>query len=346
MSQILKLQERLSKLSVAVLPDFFADRILYVPSIEQFFEDAKKKASSGGGSLRGYKQKEIKGGNATNLAFALSSLSVKTNLFIVGDDVAKGFTASKPKDCNVHMIDGASGYTIAIEFPYKGKRVNVMVSDVGDLAGFSGDKLNDADIRTISSSSCVALVNWSSNKKGNELAELIFSLPKRKDRLNFLDPADLIGTEDRIKALIKRIIKRGLLDVLSINENEARILSSLLSSKLPSNYNANDVKRAAKSLHDAMDIAVDIHTPQGCASAIDGELFWADSFGNIEGVVTGAGDVWDAGDIIGHLLKLEPRERLHLANACAYLYLNSNDARPPNLNDIVKFLKRRKISLL
>ncbi|MBM3896975.1 MAG: carbohydrate kinase family protein [Thaumarchaeota archaeon] len=345
MSQILELQERLSKLSVSVLPDFFADRILYVPSLQKLFEDAKMKASYGGGSLRGYKQKEIKGGNATNLAFALSSLSVKTNLFIVGDDIAKGFTASKPKHCNVHVIDGASGYTIAIEFPYKGKDVNVMVSDVGDVAEFSGDKLSTADIKTISESSCTALVNWSSNKRGNQLAELIFSLPKRENRLNFLDPADLTGTEDRIDALIKRIVKRGLLDVLSMNENEARILSARLSSKLPSNYGVGDVKRVARSLHDVMDIAVDIHTPQGCVSAIEEETFWAESFGNIEGIVTGAGDIWDSGDIVGYLLRLETQRRLQLANACAYLYLSSKNAKSPSLDLVVKFLEKRKISL-
>ena len=345
MSQILKLQEKISRLSAAVLPDFFADRILYVPSIERFFEDAKKKASSGGGSLRGYRQNEIKGGNATNLAFALSSLSVKTNLFIVGDDVARGFTAFKPKNCNVRVIDGAPGYTIAIEFPYKGRRVNVMVSDVGDLAEFSGDKLNDADIRAISGSGCVALVNWSSNRCGNDLAELVFSLPKRKERLNFLDPADLTGAEGRINTLIKRIIKRSLLDVLSINENEARILSALLTSKLPSSYDVDDVKKTAKSLHDVMGVVVDIHTPQGCATAIERETLWADSFGNIEGVVTGAGDVWDSGDIIGHLLELEPQKRLQFANACAYLYLNSENTRPPRLNEVITFLERKKVNL-
>jgi ribokinase len=295
--------------------------------------------------LRGYKQKEIKGGNATNLAFALSSLSVKTDLFIVGDDVARGFTMSRPEGCNIHVIDGTSGYTIAIEFPYKGRNVNVMVSDVGDVAEFSGDRLSSVDTKTISDSSCIALLNWSSNKRGNDLAELVFSLPKRKGRLNFLDPADLAGTEDRIDALIKRIIRRDLLDVFSMNENEARILSARLSSKLPSNYSVDNIKKTARSLNDVLNIIVDIHTPQGCASAIEGEVFWAESFGKIEGTVTGAGDVWDSGDIVGHLLKLEHQKRLQLANTCAYLYLSNKNTRPPSLNAVEKFLEKRKISL-
>lgn len=340
------LQNILKKFSVAVLPDFFADRILYVPSIEKLFNDIKKKAVAGGGSLRGYEQKEIKGGNATNLAFALSSLSVKTNLFIVGDDVAKGFTASKPKNCDAKVIDGDSGYTLAIEFLYKGRRVNVMVSDVGGLAEFSGDMLTEEDLEVLLNSNCIALVNWAANRKGNELAETVFSLPKRNRRINFLDPADLADAEDRMSVLIKRIIKRGLLDVLSINENEARMLSNFLSAmKLPTDYGTDEIVETAKSLHKALGITVDIHTPKGCASAINGETFWAKPFGAVTGVVTGAGDVWDAGDIIGYLLQMNPLERMQFANACAYLYLSSKNAKSPSLDEVEKFLAKKKISL-
>jgi ribokinase len=332
--------------SVSVLPDFFADRILYVPSIEKLFDDLQDKATSGGGSLRGYEQKEIKGGNATNLAFALSSLSLQTHLCIIGNDVARGFTAGHPKKCKVRVIEGNPGYTLAIEFPYNDKRVNVMVSDVGDLAEFAGEKLTSADCKSIAGSDCVALVNWSSNKKGNELAQLVFALPRRNRRLNFLDPADLTGAEDRVKVLVQSVIRKGLLDVLSVNENEARLLSEFLSiSKLPLDYSAGEIKRVAMSLHKTLSTIIDIHTPLGCASATDGDVFWADSFGKVEGMVTGAGDAWDAGDIVGHLLKTSPDKRLQFANACAYLYLNDKEAEPPTVGEVVRFLKKKGISL-
>lgn len=339
------LYEKLAGYSVSVLPDFFADRILYVPSIEKLFDDLQDKAASGGGSLRGYAQKEIKGGNATNLAFALSSLSLQTHLYIIGNDATRGFTANHPKKCIVRVVEGNPGYTLAIEFPYNNKRVNVMVSDVGDLAEFAGEKLTRADCKSIAGSDCVALVNWSSNKKGNELAQLVFALPRRNQRLNFLDPADLTGAEDRVKVLVQSVIDKGLLDILSINENETRLLSKLLSaSKLSTDYRKDDIKRVARSLHKTLSTIIDIHTPLGCASATDGDVFWADSFGKVEGIVTGAGDAWDAGDIAGHLLKISPDKRLQLANACAYLYLN-NKAEHPTIGKAIRFLKKKGISL-
>ncbi len=340
------LYDKLAGYSVSVLPDFFADRILYVPSIEKLFDDLQDKAVSGGGSLRGYAQKEIKGGNATNLAFALSSLLLQTHLYIIGNDATRGFTANHPKKCKVRVVEGNPGYTLAIEFPYNNKRVNVMVSDVGDLAEFAGQKLTRADCKSIAGSDCVALVNWSSNKKGNELARLVFALPKRNQRLNFLDPADLTGAEDRVKVLVQTIIGKGLLDVLSVNENEARLLSKLLSiSKLPIEYRKDDIKRAARSLHKTLSTIIDIHTPLGCASATNGDVFWADSFGKVDGIVTGAGDAWDAGDIVGHLLKMSPDKRLRFANACAYLYLNDKEAEPPIIGEVIRFLKKKGISL-
>jgi len=50
----------IQKLKVCVLPDFFLDRIISVPSLSGLFEKAKAKAASGGGSLRGYMQKELR----------------------------------------------------------------------------------------------------------------------------------------------------------------------------------------------------------------------------------------------------------------------------------------------
>lgn len=340
-----RIQEDLGKFSVSVLPDFFADRILYVPSIKKLLRAIEQKAGSGGGSLRGYQQREIKGGNAANLAFALARLGLATNLFIIGDKIATGLMADHPRNCNVRVIEGKPGYTLAVEFPYRGKRVNVMVSDVGDLADFSGDSLSKADLKAIADSDCIALVNWSSNSKGNDLAQMAFSLHKRHDRLNFLDPADLSDTETRIRGLIERVAGRGLLDVLSINENESRILSSSLStSRLPRDYNAEAVRRIAKSLNDIIGVNIDIHTPIGSASAINGETFWSDVVGKVDGIVTGAGDVWDAGDIAGYLVGIEPEGRLNLANSCAYLYLASKDARPPTLREVFEFARQKGIT--
>ena len=331
------LERLISRLKVSVLPDFFLDRIISVPSISKLFKEAKAKAAAGGGNLRGYSQTEIRGGNATNLAYGLASLSVRTSLFCIGDAFARA-TANAPANCQVRLIPGRPGLTVALEFPFKARMVNVMISDVGGAADFDGRKFKRNDILALKESDCIALVNWSANKSGNALARNVFALNGREAKLNFLDPADLSGAENRIRPL-KRIIDEGLIDVISLNENEARILTRVLQAgRLPQRYRAQDVLRASACLHDALGATVDIHTPIGSASTHNGQQGWAPALELVRGFVTGAGDVWDAGDIIGHLLPLNVGDRLRFANACAYLYLSSGGVRAPNLKEVECFL--------
>ena len=330
----------ISRLKVSVLPDFFLDRIISVPSLNKLFKEAKAKAAAGGGNLRGYLQTEIRGGNATNLAYGLASLSVRTSLFCIGDAFADVATVNAPANCQVRVIPGRTGLTVALEFPFKARIVNVMISDVGGAAHFDGRKFNPNDISALKESDCIALVNWSANKSGNALARKVFAINGCKARLCFLDPADLSGAENRIKPL-RKIIDEGLINVISLNENEARILTKVLKvGRLPQRYNPHDVLRVSAGLHDALHATVDIHTPIGSVSANNEQQAWAPVRKFVRGFVTGAGDVWDAGDIIGHLIPLNADDRLRFANACAYLYLSSGRIRPPNLREVECFLLR------
>jgi ribokinase len=329
---------KIRSLRVSVLPDFYFDRIISVPSLNQFFKRLKGKAVSGGGNLRGFSQMEIKGGNATNLAFALASLSVRTNLYCVGDELAHAVLSKHPPTCKVRIIPGRPAYTVALEFPFKGKPVNVMVSDVGDLSNFDGHQLNHTYVSSLRRSHCVALVNWSSNRKGNELAKKVFNRTGRP-RLNFLDPADLEGAEGRVNALVNEIVGEGLVDVLSLNENETRIMARILSAgNLPQAYDSQDILRVSGQLHDRLGIAVDVHTPLGSATSTNQGQSWEAASGKVRGFITGAGDFWDAGDIVGHLLGFEPRRRLRIANACAHLHLRGGNTTLPTLRNVTAFL--------
>jgi len=324
-----------SKLTVSVLPDFYFDRIIRIPSLEKLFNETRAKAAAGGGNLRGYSQNELPGGNATNLAFALASLSINTRLYCVGDASVRGLLQETP-NCEITLIEGRPSFTAALEFPFRGRTVNVMISDVGDVAGFDGRKLSRTDLRGLGESDCVALTNWSSNKSGNTLARRVFSLAGRRHRLNFLDPADFTGAENRLMQL-KNIVDEGLIDVLSLNENEARILAGRLSvQRLPHEYEPGDVVRASAILHSKLSATIDIHTPFGSASASDEGHVWAATPRLVSGLVTGAGDVWDAGDILGHLLRFEPHARLVFANLCAYAYIKTE--KQPRLKGMRHFL--------
>jgi ribokinase len=215
---------------------------------------------------------------------------------------------------------------------------NVMISDVGGVASFDGRGLNRDDTAHLGKSDCIALTNWSANKRGNELARKLFALPGRRARLNFLDPADLSGAEGRIGPL-RKIVDDGLVDVLSLNENETSIMMKVLSlGGMPKRYRARDVIEASAKLHAAFHTRIDVHTPIGSASACNEDQVWVPSPGLVKGYVTGAGDAWDAADIVGSLLRLRARERLQFANAYAYLHI-TRKTRAPNLKDVERFLQ-------
>jgi ribokinase len=78
----------LDSCNVVVMHDFFIDRIVRVDYADpdHLFNAIKGKILTGGGSIRGLEQYEIKGGNAVNLAYALSMLNVRCRLITVADD--------------------------------------------------------------------------------------------------------------------------------------------------------------------------------------------------------------------------------------------------------------------
>ncbi len=142
--------------------------------------------------------------------------------------------------------------------------------------------------------------------------------------------------------LVREIIGGDLVDVVSVNENETRIMARRLSvGRLPRNYKKQDLVRVSGLLQDVLRVKLDVHTPIGSVSSTEEGQTWVSAIGNIAGFVTGAGDVWDAGDIVGHLVDLQAQDRLLFANACAYLYLRSRSRRMPTLRQTTDFLAGR-----
>ena len=56
--------------------------------------------------------------------------------------------------------------------------------------------------------------------------------------------------------------------------------------------------------------------------------------------LTGAGDVWDAADIVAYLAGLDPIDRLTFTNAASSLYVRHHSAESPNLEEVVQLLDR------
>ncbi len=321
--------------------DFFIDRIVRLNDLDSLFDAVNSKIDAGGGSIRGIEQTEVKGGNAVNTAYALAKLGARTSLITVADDFGSTILKnvfSPFKNSKLILTKGTQGYTISLELAKNRSKANVMISDVGDTGNFGPDRLGKRELKLISEASAVIIANWASNIKGTELA-LKACRSASKSALCFLDPADISTRKDDFKNCLKKLAKH--LDILSINENECRLLmESLGMEALPVNYSDEDVGDAAKRLAEKLSFTVDVHTPLGAATSNGSETVFVQSFDVDVRISTGAGDVWDAADIIGYLCKLNASDRLIFANACAALYISNTDADTPKLSEVVSFISK------
>ena len=331
--------------SIVVMPDFFVDRIIKLKSKEEFFNILAEKEKFGGGSVRGIPTVDIKGGNAVNVAYCLAMLGANVTLFTIADEIGTSilrqiFSKFKNK-VDLRIINGKHGYTTAFEFlDDKGSRVNVMVSDIGDIVNFGPDRINsEDDLKILKNADGVMVLNWASNLKGTQLAEYTFKNSSKA--FHFIDPADI---ETRKQEFRESLIKiADVTDVLSINENECNSLAVAtgFDSLLPTNgYNASDMKDAVKRLAEKIGISVDLHTRIGAAWSNGRETIFAHSIRVEAKTLTGAGDIWDAADIVGYLAGLDVTERLIFSNACASLYIRNPHAEPVTMHEVFELLER------
>ncbi len=335
--------------SIAVMPDFFIDRIIRLNSKEEFFDKLNEKSRFGGGSIRGVSTVDVKGGNAANIAYSLAKLGMKISLFTVADDVGSSilkhvFSKFDDNKINLRITSGRHGHTTALEFMsdrIASSKVNIMVSDVGENVNFGPDRItSEEDLSIIKNSDGVMVVNWGSNMKGSQLVEYVFrNSPKA---LHFIDPADIENRKSEFLSTLQEI--STFTDVISMNESECNSVSSAigLDSLIPQfeSYTADNVQNAAKVLAEKIGISIDLHTRNGAAWSNGKEVVFVHPIRVEPKMITGAGDSWDAADMVGYLAGLEPKERLLFSNACASLYVRNPDGEPPSLEEIIDLLDR------
>jgi ribokinase len=339
--------EKLNQLSIVgsivVMPDFFVDRIIRLESKEKLFDALGEKARRGGGSIRGIPTTDVKGGNAVNVAYCLAKLGVKVALLTVADDIGatmirQAFSQFGDR-ATLRILSGRGGLTTAFEFPHEDTRVNVMVSDIGDNANFGPEKLDtEADRAILKNADGVMITNWASNRKGTELTE--FAFRNSPSAFHFIDPADIENRKQDFSDSLARLA--GMTDCLSINENECNSLADPLGlgRLLGSSYGTDEVKNAAKRVAEKVGISTDLHSKVGSAWSNGKESAFVHAIKVEAKTLTGAGDSWDAGDIIGYLAGLDPQERLLFANCCASLYVRDPQGEPPTMNKVFELVER------
>jgi len=316
--------------TVVVLNDFFLDRIVKIDDITKLFDLILQKKFLGG-SIRGIPQVDLKGGNATNVALALAKLGAPVSLITVankkGSQILQDAFSEFPKS-SLYVIDGKPGMTTSFEFINNGGVVNIMLSDLGDNENFGPEKLGPKEQKAVKNADAIIVTNWASNEKGTDLSKFVFE--KSLKSLHFLDPADIETRKDEFKVAISKLASN--LDSLSLNENECNLL--LKQFELGNITGENETKKLISNLSEKVSVPIDLHTSFGAFWSNGKEAEFAKSFPTDVKFVTGAGDVWDAANILGYLANLEPKERLLFANAAASLYVGNSNGVPPTMQEV------------
>ena len=329
--------------SIVVMPDFFVDRIIRLESKEKLFDALAEKARRGGGSVRGIPTTDVKGGNAVNVAYCLAKLGIKIALFTMADEVGAAMIRQAFSQfgdrATIRIANGKSGLTTAFEFPEEDTLVNVMVSDIGGNANFGPEKLGtEADMAILRNADGVMITNWASNQRGTELAE--FAFRNSPSAFHFIDPADVETRKQDFCDSLARLAK--MTDCLSINENECNSLGDALGlgRLLGTSYGADEVRDAAKKISEKVGVSTDLHSKIGSAWSNGKESSFVHAIKVEAKTLTGAGDSWDAADIVGYLAGLDPHERLLFANCCASLYVRDPQGEPPVMSKAFELVER------
>ncbi|MFQ5831797.1 MAG: carbohydrate kinase family protein [Candidatus Thorarchaeota archaeon] len=329
-----------------IMPDFFVDHFVINGSFEDFIRELRRLAEQGGGNLLDNTQFIRRGGNAVNTASALLSLGVDPVLIVTTDDYgARILPTLVHPDLDLSHVhkDGRLSSTVSIEADYEGRRVNLMVSDSGSASDFAFSDLTSDDLNAIQESSLVALLNLNHNADAPRLAVELFEVVSESSHATkFIDIGDPSGNQGIIEPLARQVLSDGLVDIISLNENEARWFAWTLTGRqdrwktLSSKH--EDWLSAAELTSKETGVRVDLHTQYFVATIAEGDCMVVPTFQADCRVALGAGDAWNAGDILGTLLHLPDTDRLTLANSVAALYVSSASASHPSLPDVVEHL--------
>lgn len=337
---------------VVVMPDFFLDRLVaYEGDVEQLSKTLAEVAKRKGGTVHGVKQTELRGGNAANTAAALASLGVKVCPIIdtspLGLRLLRFYLEPFGVDLSHVKTRGVMPLTTSLELIYQRERVNVMMSDLGSLPEFGLNNLTSEDFQRLREADYVCVFHWSGTLRwGTELAEEVFRHVKDEGiGKTYFDTSDPSPKKQDIPRLLKKVLLKNLVDIFSINENEAFWYASQLNSEVNTLKGTlrldESAKECARILAKNLSARVDLHTSTFAGSFTSKTEVIAPAFNVPVLRTTGAGDAWNAGNIFGDAFALPDTLRLTLANAVAAYYVSSPTGEHPTLPKLMEFCSKQ-----
>ncbi len=322
------------------MPDFYLDYVVSFPGpVEDLANLITNVAKKGGGNLVGWKHSVGRGGNCSNLVAQLAKLGAGAVPIVETDALGHSILSRSLPGVDLSHVKttGAISTTVSLEADASGRRANVMLSNPGSLASFGPEKLTTADREAVREADFVCVVNWAQNRKGTELAEEVFKMAKDSGATTFFDPCDPTHRSKDIQELNERVLTSGLVDILSVNENE---LTQLASPVRDESAKPDNPLFEAASVFSMLAVRVDLHTPEFSATFIDGQRVRVPCSKFQPAKVTGAGDAWNAADIFAQGIGLDHKERLMFANATSAAYLKEPGFEPSSLDAILRELEQ------
>lgn len=325
-------------LHVVTLPDFFLDHFVPLPRWRETLPKWEGVHGRGGGNVPTPGQHFAPGGNAANTALGLARLGVRTHLVARTSAFGKAYLdhtlGRHGVDLRHVRSDGNLSVTTALEF-HEDRPANVMLSDPGSVAQFGPESLDANDWTLFDAADLVLIANWSQNRLGTALVETVARAARKANTLVMLDTGDPSARAADIPELLSRLVPLPELDVFALNENELRLLAGrALRAGEEEVATARDLHERSRAQN-----TTDLHTARMAATFSRRGEAVVPTF-RVEPLrVTGAGDSWNAGNIVGHLAGLDAAERLLLANAVAALYISGKEGIAPTLGEVVRFLE-------
>jgi sugar/nucleoside kinase (ribokinase family) len=344
------LKKELRELNVVVMPDFFQDRIINLDyNVQEFNSVVNEIVNRKGGSVDGIAQTDLRGGNAVNTASALASLGAKVTPIVCtskfGLEQIRFHLGQYNIDTSHVKIADKASITTALEFKTENGKANVMLRDLGSLADFGPADITDSDWALVENADYLCLFNWAGTRKfGTQLVETVFRRVKKKGKgKTYYDTADPTSNKEKIPELMEKVLKTSNVDILSLNENEAVSYAALLDTEISEKRERVRLDglamEAARVLARHLQARIDLHTTAFSATVTRKGEVVVPAFKVNALRATGAGDAWDAGNIIGDGNALSDECRLSLANAVSACYLADSEGTHPTRQKIVNFVE-------
>jgi ribokinase len=297
----------------------------------------------------------MRGGNAANTAAALATLGAKVYPIIHtsphGLDLLKFYLQSVNLDLSHVKSNGETSITTALEFSHHKEKVNVMLRDLGSLTDFGPSDLSSKDYEILAEADYVCIFNWTgTHKHGTELAQTVFRHVKNCGKAKtYYDTADPSPKRDEIPTLMKKVLETDLVDVLSLNENEATTYASQLEPEEINKLKKQCKKpedlalESAKILANCLSSRIDIHTTAFSATLSGGRTPTIVPTLKVSiKRVTGAGDSWNAANIYCDANNFPEITRLAFNNAFAAYYVSSQKAEHPTFEEVIEFIQNQR----